>query len=201
MVKKICFTGSQGTGKTTMRNELVKYFNEHEVNTISNYVGVEDSISRDAKSVGFKINEETDFNSQYYMSSKYISADLLTDLVAERDLAEYIILDRSVIDVLPYTALAKDIGIEQYRFIARLLEDHFHAFVPNILFYCRPLPEVNSDNDPLRSANKKFQEDIDKLFFAFAQSFVDQGVNVVKLESDTLENRMKIIYEEIGKLD
>ena len=103
MTEIITFTGVQGSGKTTMRRKLVDHLREKGYDVMSQYVGINESISRDAALLGFTLNEKTDFNTQYYLAAKYIVVDLETRIKAESEEVDYIVVDRSPLDVIPYS--------------------------------------------------------------------------------------------------
>lgn len=202
MTKIISFTGSQGTGKTTMRNLLVNKLEDAGNIVLADYVSVRTSISRDAFEDGFALNEETNFEAQYYMASKYISADVLTRKYAKLHNIDYIVLDRSVLDVIPYTQEANKISPSNKNIIVNMLLTHFNLYPVDLMIYCRPISKLVEDG--VRSVNEKFSEDIDK---KFARLVMDERINpclpmnMLKiLENDTIENRMKIINKEVEKL-
>lgn len=202
MTKIVCFTGAQSTGKTTMRNELVETLRNKGFTVLSDYRGVNISISRDALIDGFVLNENTNFESQYYMAAKYITLDLLTRKHAEINKFDFIILDRSVLDVIPYTQQAESIDDDDTKIIENMLLIHFNLYPIDLMIYCEPISTLVGDG--IRSINKKFSEDIAE---KFVRIIMDSRIinvypkNKLKiLNNDTVENRMKIVEEEVGKL-
>ncbi len=197
MTKIISFTGSQGSGKTTMRNELVDKLMSNDHTVYANYAGVVKSISRDANDEGFAINEGTDFEAQYYMASKYISADLLTRKMAEIEGIDYIVTDRSVIDVIPYTTIAPAIMYKERQIISNMLIAHLELYPVDLMILCNPIS--NLERDGLRSGSVKFSEEIHKVFVNIVTTTCYPDKLCV-LENDTLENRMKIVYEQVEEI-
>ena len=202
MTRIISFTGSQGTGKTTMRNLLVKKLEDAGYSVLSDYDGVKTSISRDAAEDGFALNEGTTFEAQYYMASRYISAELLTRKHAELCDIDFIVLDRSVLDVIPYTQVSMSIDVEGKSIISNMLLTHFNLYPVDLMIYCRPISELVSDG--LRSVNKEFSYDIDE---KFAKLVLDKRIKdcypknkLHILENDTLDNRMKIVEDLVEEL-
>ncbi len=197
MTKIISFTGSQGSGKTTMRNLLVEKLEKQGKSVYSNYAGVVKSISRDANDEGFAINEGTNFEAQYYMASKYISADLLTRKMAEIEGIDYIVTDRSVIDVIPYTTVAPAIMYKERQTISNMLITHIDLYPVDLMILCNPIS--NLERDGLRSGSVKFSEEIHKVFVNIVNTTCYPDKLCV-LENDTLENRMKIVYEQVNEI-
>lgn len=162
MTRIITFTGAQGTGKTTMRKALVEYLQNKGYTTIEQYPDVNESIARDAKEIGFVINEATTFEAQYYIASMFIVKDLqLRKLVEKTVSVDFIVLDRCVLDVIPYTNLAVRISTYQKDLIINMLYAHYKMYQTG-LFYCEPLSVIEKDRG--RSTNKNFQDDIVKEF-------------------------------------
>ena len=194
MTRVITFTGAQGTGKTATRGELVRWMQRHEYSVIDRYSGIKRSIARDAKEFGFIINEKTNFESQYYIASKYIVADIETRKNAERRSIDFIVLDRSVLDSIPYIMVATFITKDQKELLRKMLIDHFALF-PSRLLYCEPLDFVTCDED--RSANMKFQHSVDVEFKNILKK-ASQYSNTFILKRGSIEQRLKDVIEELG---
>jgi len=194
MTRIITFTGAQGTGKTATRGELVRWLQKHKYSVIDRYSGVKQSIARDAKQFGFIINEKTNFESQYYIASRYIVADIETRKNAERRSVDFIVLDRSVLDSIPYIMVATAITISQKEVLKNMLIDHFALF-PSRLLYCEPLDFVTWDKD--RSTNTKFQDSVDAEFRNILIK-ASQYSNTFILKRGSIEQRLRDVIKELG---
>ena len=194
MTRIITFTGAQGTGKTATRGELVRWLQKHKYSVIDKYSGVRRSIARDAKRYGFTINERTNFESQYYIANKYIVADIETRKNAELRNIDFIVLDRSVLDSIPYIMVAASITMDQKEILRTMLIDHFALF-PSRLFYCEPLDFVTWDED--RSADMKFQHSVDAEFRNILTK-ASQYSNTFILKRGSVEQRLSDIIKELG---
>lgn len=194
LTRIITFTGAHGTGKTVTKNKLVKWMRNNGYVVMDHYSGVNRSIARDAKEFGFTINERTTFEAQYYIASRYIVADIETRKNAEKDYVDFVVLDRSVLDNIPYVMVADFITEDQKLIIKKMLIDHFALF-PSRLIYCQLLSFVISDSD--RSDNSKFQELVAREFKNVIER-ATQLSNVFILKKGSIEDRLQWIIDELG---
>jgi len=185
----ITFTGAQSTGKTTMRKALVEYLQNEGNKVISQYYGIHESVARDAKNFGFTINEGTTFDTQYYIANRFMVADMETRKIAERNRSDFIVLDRSVLDVIPYSNVAGDITPNQKRIISDMLLQHYKLY-PTDLIYCTPIEYI--EDDQLRSTDKEFQDKIITKFKELLVAVADFSPAIV-LEYMSPEDRLEII--------
>jgi len=194
MYKIITFTGAQGTGKTTIKKALVEHLEGHGHKVMSNYVGVTNSIARDAKKLGFTINEETNFQSQYYIAARFIVSDLETRLKASALGCDFIVLDRSPLDVIPYSNLAKSIGAIHKTLIEIMLYQHFSLY-SSALVYCEPLSFLEKDSD--RSGDLGFQS---KVVEEFEKMLINANLigTSIRLGETSVENRLQILLKKLG---
>lgn len=202
MTKVINFTGPHGSGKTTMRWEVVKYLREKGYSVNSGYVNVEESISRDAVKEGFVINEKTDFRSQYYIAAKSIESDLLTRLRAEVEKVDFVVLDRSVLDSVPYFMNSRNIDFVKQNVLESMLVRYFNYYPPDRVFYTASLGKPAFDG--LRSDNEKFAKDIDTLFydmwFGLGTDLATWGEKLYLLENMSIEDRLAMIVNKMEDL-
>ncbi len=194
MTEVITFTGVQGSGKTTMRIMLANHLKLKGKTVINQYDGVMDSISRDAGLKGFTLNEETNFETQYYLANKYIVLDIETRKRANQGNFDYLVLDRSVLDVIPYALNAESINFEDKELIRDMLYEHFRRY-PSNLIYCVPLRKIEGDG--IRSVNQQFQDEIDNEFVEVMNK-VRSMTNVTTLGLADVKTRFKYLLDEIG---
>lgn len=185
----IAFTGAQGTGKTTMRNELDQYLHR-KYSVLNQYRGIKESISRDAKKAGFGINLEGAFDTQWYIMARYIAADLATRKYAEKYNFDYIVVDRSILDVLPYSKISKRIDSDQYMSLSNIINYHLKMYTPDYLVYCEPLDTIVGDKD--RLVDKDYQKTIDE---SISQNLsyvrTELKTKIIYLNKDSIVNRLQ----------
>ncbi len=195
MTEIICFTGAQGTGKTTIKQALVEYLEGNGKSVIAQYHGVKDSISRDAKALGFTINQKTNFITQYYIATRFIAADLETRNQAKVKNIDYVILDRSVLDPVPYVIVADEIIYGEKKLIKQLLFNHFSLF-PAILIKCMPLKGVTADKD--RSSSAIFQNDVADAFNEMLSVIEKADNKVLILAPVSVNDRLEYVIDALG---
>ena len=181
----IAFSGAQNSGKTTLMGELGLALRSKGFNVQIGYNLPSDdkSISRRSKRLGFTINEETQFESQYHILLSYLVTDLETRKHAEINRCDFVIYDRSIWDVAPYSK--RVMTDEQYSLIYNMLETHHRLYPTDYLIYCKPVPFFD---DGHRSINGDFQREIvnqfevtlkDKLTFVLDNKPVDKRIDDV----------------------
>ena len=147
---KILITGTHSTGKSTLLNELktLERFKDFK------FIG---GVTRDAKSLGFNINEEGDLFTQLYCMSR----DFL-NIVENKQYN--VIYDRSIIDTLVYSLYLYDKlppwVIDTIRHMCETLMKNF-----DLIIWLRPEQEISDDS--VRSMNKEFQTEVDYMFGRF----------------------------------
>lgn len=180
---KILITGTHSTGKSTLLDELKKL---PELQSYS-FIG---GITREAKNLGFKINEDGDWKTQLYCAAR----DVINLLENEN---KDVIYDRSIIDTFIYTEylITRSCGSFDHRafHIIRDLYLHFQGWF-DVVFWLRP--EFNIENDGVRSLDTLFQKDIDRRFDFWFQV---RGRSDIFTLSGSLEMRVQlfrqILYE------
>lgn len=161
-MKVIAFSGAQNSGKTTLMKEYGKALQDKGMKVQIGYKIPEDkdtSISRRSKRLGFGINEETTFESQYHIMLSYLIADMETRKQAEIDGADWIVYDRSIMDHLPYAH--KVSNGEDYFMLEDMSNQHRQRFSIDYTVYCYPVP---FNDDGHRSISQEFQDDIVQRF-------------------------------------
>ena len=157
-LRVLAFSGAQNSGKTTLMKEYSKSLKDKGYKVQVGYKlpeGESGSISRRSKNLGFSINEETSFESQYHIMLSYLIADLETRKQAELDGADWIVYDRSIMDHLPY-AHRVSTG-EDYFMMEDMSNQHRQKFPIDYTVFCYPVP---FNDDGHRSISQEFQDDI-----------------------------------------
>ena len=171
MTKFIYFSGVHGSGKTTLMYSLTKRLLNKKFSVNTGYHGIRESVSRDARDLGFNINQETDVESQYYMGCKYMSVDVVSRFKANQSDYDYVLFDRSPLDVIPYVrhfVKNKDSMMSKEKYLCKFLEDmlvkHVNYFKPDYMFYVCSFDKNKVEVDDVRSGDVKFRNDIEKEF-------------------------------------
>lgn len=192
--KVIAFSGAQGTGKSTMNVELESLLKEKDYDVVRNFVGVKESIHRDAANKGFKINLKADFMSEYYTLSSYIRAELETRNFVNNMAIDFLLLDRSIIDSIAYLNMCPAITPWQRKYLRTMILQHFELFSPDVIIFCRPLDVLKKDEH--RSDDRAYQRKIDfaiKEELEFCKTWYYS--NVFNLRSDSIKNRTKLLVD------
>lgn len=139
---KIGFTGAQGTGKSTLVEELLQIFPEY-----SRHTNISRKFSKEIP--GFKINRDAGVIEQSILLGG-IALDVLT--------ADNIIADRSIIDALAYTEINKNISREH----KDVLFDMFNSISDKYDFIFYTPIEFTPENDGIRDMDVNYREMVDK---------------------------------------
>lgn len=180
MAKKILITGTHSTGKSTLCDHLQKleYFKDFK------FIG---GVTREAKSYGLDINESGDELTQLYCMSK----DFL-NLVQNQD--QKVVFDRSILDTMIYTQYLTNIEDWVLTTMTELCSRMIGEF--DLILWLRPEIEIEDDN--VRSTNPEFQSEIDLLFEYYFGLHFDLPVHVL---SGSVEHRIsqieKILEDEV----
>lgn len=193
----IALTGPQGVGKTTLMNEVAKVLSERHKVQVGYITNGNKSISREAFDFGFNINEKTSFDTQYYIALKYLAADLATRKFASKNEMRFIIYDRSVLDVIPYTNASENIGIEYKKFVESMIVKHVQKYPVNKLVFVESLDDLVKDQ--YRSSSKEFQQDINYEFLEMIQGYTFYKMPKCTV-SERVDKMMSIIFDDGNEL-
>lgn len=174
-MKTISFIGAQGVGKTFTAKRLKEQLEGDGYTVHYGYLSDNSglSISRRIKKLGFPINEETTFLTQYAIMLNYLKEDIETRKVAEP--ADYLIYDRSPFDQLVYSLVS--LNPNDSSIIKDSTFYHMKRYPLDHIFWMSPLPTL--EKDEFRSPNREFQKKIDV-------EFDDLIVNSDLINRDTL---------------
>lgn len=161
---KIAFMGTHGTGKTTLAHETV---------TILKKKGIDAGmVTEVARQCPFPIKEETTKKAQLWI----ILNQIIKELEAEEKY-DVVVSDRSVLD--GYCYLVRKFG--RIGVIEQLVKEHLKTYNQLIRV---PIREGLLKKDKARSANKKFQKEVDEQF--------DKMTSLLDVNYLPLENRKSI---------
>lgn len=171
---RICFTGSQGTGKSTLleniieRNEFKNYYRGKNIQRLLN------------QNCQFPINKDTNVYSQSAISG-HISGEVL--------LYSNYINDRSLIDTFAYSRLSPNIPYDQKQLIENMYKDVLQKY--DYIFYI-PI-EFDVEPDGIRSIDKLYQQKID---LEIQQVIQDYNLKVISL-TGTINDRLSKFLDTI----
>lgn len=177
---KIGFSGAQSVGKTTLLNALKneKIFSNHDFR---------DEVTRWVGGLGLPINEAGNDATQLLIAMRHIyNLRMYNNFVT----------DRTILDCYVYTKWLWSrqlVSEDTYREVKHIFDaiklDYDH------IFYIRP--EFAIEDDGVRSADKKFQDDIVQLFEdALFENFYDDEYTVL---SGSVEQRVEQLKETIKR--
>lgn len=172
---RICFTGSQGTGKSTILEAILKlpqfqnYYRGKNIQRLLN------------QNCNFPINKDTTVYSQSAISG-HISGEVLWH--------ENYINDRSLIDTFAYSRLSPNIPYPEKQLIEDMYKDILFKY--DYIFYIPIEFEIEGDNG-IRSTDKLYQQKID---LEIQQIIKDYDITVHTLNG-SVENRLNQIMEII----
>ena len=174
---KIGFCGTMSVGKTTLVNTLRKFeeFDEYKFRT---------ERSKYLRDLGIPLNTDSTIKGQ-----TVFLAERAAELMNEK-----IITDRTVIDVMAFTSLAKSIPIyksdafEEYA--AYLISEY------DYIFYVSP-EGVEIENNGVRETNSEYRELVDFSIKNFLNRYSHRINNLVEIKGSN-EERVKLVREALN---
>jgi len=167
---KIGLCGTMSVGKTTLVNKLkeLKQFENYEFAT---------ERSKYLNDLGIPLNTDSTLKGQ-----TIFLAERCAELIKEN-----IITDRTVIDVMAFTNLARSIDFKDKEYF----EDYARVFVGeyDYIFYISPEGTVMEDNG-VRETDLEYRNDIDKAIIKILNKFGHRCQNVHILKGST-EDRIE----------
>ena len=175
---KIGLCGTMSVGKTTLVNRLkeLKQFKDFEFAT---------ERSKYLNDLGIPLNTDSTLKGQ-----TIFLAERCAELIKEN-----IITDRTVIDVVAFTNLARSIDFKDKEYF----EDYARVFVGeyDYIFYISPEGTVMEDNG-VRETDLEYRDDIDKAIIKILNKFGHRCKNVHMLKgspNDRIEQMLGIIQD------
>ena len=167
---KIGLCGTMSVGKTTLVNRLkeLKQFKDYEFAT---------ERSKYLNDLGIPLNTDSTLKGQ-----TIFLAERCAELIKEN-----IITDRTVIDVMAFTNLARSIDFKDKEYF----EDYARVFVGeyDYIFYISPEGTIMEDNG-IRETDLEYRDDIDKAIIEILNKFGHRCKNVHMLKGST-EDRIE----------
>ena len=164
---RIGLCGTMSVGKTTLVNELKKLgqFKDYEFAT---------ERSEYLMNLGIPLNTDSTLNGQTIF---------LAERVAEL-MKENVITDRTILDVIAFTNLAKSIDFKDKEYF----EDYARVFVGqyDYIFYISPEGTVMEDNG-VRETDLEYRDLIDQAIIKAMNTFGHRCKNVHMLKGTTIE--------------
>lgn len=173
---KIAFTGTHGTGKTTLLNKMKA------MSPYSHTYTFIDEITRRMVKKGIPINEGGSDITQLLIMNSHLSNNLKDD----------VIMDRCALDGVVYTRWMYNKG-KVSEWVMNYAEELFQMIIGDYdrIFYL--VPEFSIEDDGVRSVHLEFRNEI---VTVFNQYITDHKIPVIRL-SGSVEHRLKKVIEKI----
>ena len=174
---KIAFVGTMSVGKTTLVNELAKLpqFKDYKIAT---------ERSKYLSDLGIPLNTDSTLKGQMIFAAERANELFYEDLLT----------DRSIIDVMAFTKLAKSISIiEKLDFenlYSRLISEY------DYIFYISP-EGVEIEDNGTRTTDSIYRDDIDYVINRYIELYEYKFKNFNRISGST-ENRIKYVLETIS---
>ena len=173
---KIGFCGTMSVGKTTLVNELRKFeeFDEYKICT---------ERSKHLMSLGIPLNTDSTLNGQTMFLSERAN-ELMYDKM---------ITDRTVLDVMAFTRLAKSIPFYHSDSFSDLASHFIRSY--DYIFYVSP-KGVDIENNGIRETDAEYRNEIDKEILRLISKYRHKFKRFIEIEGTT-EERIKIVKETL----
>ena len=173
---KIGFCGTMCVGKTTLVNELKK------LPEFANYKAATER-SQYLRDLGIPLNTDSTIKGQTVFLAER-AAELMN---------EDILTDRTVIDVMAFTELAKSIPIIK----AKYFKDFAATLIPeyDYIFYVSP-KDIDIEDNGVREIDELYRNEIDISINNLIKTYGHRIKNLIKLEGPT-ERRIQQVMETI----
>lgn len=176
---RIAIVGAQGTGKTTLLNQVEKMYGD-------SFLYIKEIVRSLHKEKSIKINKEADFDSQMMIFEKHAENAKLSDFIS----------DRSAIDAFVYSYL----NFKKGKFSESEFTEFESIFLSIIDSYDKiffiPI-EFELKSDGFRDTDKVFQKEINDLFL---EVFYLYDINFISL-SGTVKERLNRFKFHINEKD
>jgi len=176
----IGLSGAQGVGKTTLLNRL-------KTNEILSHYKFNSEVTRWVKSLGLKINEAGDDETQLVIAMAHTF-----NLVSS---SANMITDRTILDCLVYTRYLhenKKVSTETLEKIESAFDRIQNGY--DVLFYISP--EFDIEDDGVRSTSSKFRDRIVQLF---EETLIEFRGKVIRLSGTPKEREDIILNWVLGE--
>ena len=174
---KIAFVGTVSVGKTTLVNELAKLpqFKDYKIAT---------ERSKYLRDLGIPLNTDSTLKGQMIFA-----AERASELFNEN-----LLTDRSIIDVMAFTKLAKSISNREKHDFKEL----FSTLIPeyDFIFYISP-EGVEIEDNGTRTTDSIYRDDIDYTINRYIELYEHKFKNFNRI-SGSVEDRIKQVLEIIS---
>lgn len=179
-MKKIALCGTHGIGKTTALYRIAYTLKKYGYNV--------HTINETARSCPLPINKEATIDTQKWILGKQLMLE--SELQYKKDKIDFILCDRSILDVFIYGFL---IDPDFSKSIEPLMKEHMKTF--DLILHLQK-DDSHFRNDGERCIDSHFRNKINQLFLETIKIY---EIPVVRIKLDELKEYMKSYIKEVMK--
>lgn len=182
---KIFFTGAQGSGKSTLVEEIKKYFPNYEIiDSLAKKVSKTNEVWNKDNLMKFQISVLGIYLSKWFSTDNFISSRSISDT--------YAYLNEDI-------KITEDSDTKQfYKNLIKWTEDLKDVFNLNECIHIYVPPVIELKEKEGRSVDKEFQKRVDQDILKYLDTY---KIRYIKVEKLSIEDRVKEIVEKLKDLN
>lgn len=203
MYKVIDVSGTHGIGKSTLSKHLKSILENAGLNIeVPDYGKDENGINyssaeRRSDALGFPINKNVTFETEYQIFLATALADVETRKRAELNGSDYCIFDRGIFDLIPYSYASFQRGSitsEQFAMLESLILRHWKLYPVDIIINPSRFDDIEEDG--VRDLDPVFQKHIESLFqsLVYSNEPYMNGTNLIRIDEQEIQSRVYKAY-------
>lgn len=203
MAKIIDVSGTHGIGKSTLSKHLKGILQNAGLMVETPDYGMDadmiqySSAERRSEDLGFPINKDVTFETEYQIFLATALADVETRKRAELNGADYCIFDRGIFDLIPYSYASMERGNitpQQFSMLESLILRHWSLYPVDVIINPSRFDVIEEDG--VRDLDPIFQRHIESLFksLVYSNEPFMRNSNFIEIEEQELQARVYKAY-------